>query len=383
MTAINTQMPLVPGRLEQMSTRIAFFIAGFGLAAWAPLVPYAKARAGLDEATLGLLLLCLGAGSILAMPVAGVLATRFGCRRVLIGGTLLICLALPLLATASSMPLLVATLFVFGAGLGAVDSTVNLQAVIVERASGRNMMSGFHGLFSVGGIAGAAGVSALLALGLSPLWAIVVVIVLILAALLKAAPHLLPYGSESSGPAFAVPHGVVLFIGLLCFTVFLAEGAMLDWSAVFLTTEKSIGEAYAGLGYAAFALTMTAGRLMGDTIVRHLGARRVIVLGGVFAAAGMALATLAPNWEIALLGYALVGVGCSNIVPVLYTAVGKQTVMPENIAVPAITTLGYAGILAGPAAIGFIAHASSLSSAFLLITAMLVAVAISGRILRV
>ena len=383
MTAITTQMPLVPGRLEQMSTRIAFFIAGFGLAAWAPLVPYAKARAGLDEATLGLLLLCLGAGSILAMPVAGILATRYGCRRVLVGGTLLICLALPLLATASSIPLLIATLFLFGAGLGAVDSTVNLQAVIVERASGRNMMSGFHGLFSVGGIAGAAGVSALLALGLSPLWAIVVVIVLILAALLKAAPHLLPYGSESSGPAFAVPHGVVLFIGLLCFTVFLAEGAMLDWSAVFLTSEKSIDEAYAGLGYAAFALTMTAGRLMGDTIVKRLGARLVIVLGGLFAAAGMALATLAPSWEVALLGYALVGVGCSNIVPVLYTAVGKQTVMPEHIAVPAITTLGYAGILAGPAAIGFIAHASSLSSAFLLITAMLLAVAISGRILRV
>ena len=383
MTAINTQTPFVPGRLEQMSTRIAFFIAGFGLAAWAPLVPYAKARAGLDEATLGLLLLCLGAGSILAMPIAGLLATRFGCRRVTIGGTLLICLALPLLATAGSIPLLIATLFVFGAGLGIVDSTVNLQAVIVERASGRNMMSGFHGMFSVGGIAGAAGVSTLLALGLTPLWAIVVVIVLTLAALLKAAPHMLAYGSESTGPAFAVPHGVVLFIGLLCFTVFLAEGAMLDWSAVFLTTEKQIGEAYAGLGYAAFALTMTAGRLTGDTIVRRLGARRVIVLGGLFAAAGLALATLAPGWEVALAGYALVGIGCSNIVPVLYTAVGKQTVMPENIAVPAITTLGYAGILAGPAAIGFVAHASSLSIAFLLIAAMLVAVAISGRILKV
>ena len=383
MTAITTQMPLVPGRLEQMSTRIAFFIAGFGLAAWAPLVPYAKARAGLDEATLGLLLLCLGAGSILAMPIAGILASRYGCRRVLVGGTLLICLALPLLATVSAIPLLIATLFLFGAGLGAVDSTVNLQAVIVERASGRTMMSGFHGLFSVGGIAGAAGVSALLALGLTPLWAIVVVIALILAALLKAAPHLLPYGSESNGPAFAVPHGVVLFIGLLCFTVFLAEGAMLDWSAVFLTSEKGIGDAYAGLGYAAFALTMTAGRLMGDTIVKRLGARLVIVLGGLFAAAGMALATLASSWEVALLGYALVGVGCSNIVPVLYTAVGKQTVMPEHIAVPAITTLGYAGILAGPAAIGFIAHASSLGAAFLLITAMLIAVAISGRILRV
>lgn len=383
MTAMNTQTPFVPGRLEQMSTRIAFFIAGFGIAAWAPLVPYAKARAGLDDATLGLLLLCLGAGSILAMPISGVLATRYGCRRVFSAGTLLICLALPLLATVSSAPLLIATLFLFGAGLGAVDSTVNLQAVIVERASGRTMMSGFHGLFSVGGIAGAAGVSALLALGLTPLWAIMVVIVLILAALIKAAPHLLPYGSESSGPAFAVPHGVVLFIGLLCFVVFLAEGSMLDWSAVFLTAEKQIDEAYAGLGYAAFALTMTVGRLLGDTIVSRLGARRVIVLGGLFAAAGLVLATLAASWQIALVGYGLVGIGCSNIVPVLYTAVGKQTLMPASIAVPAITTLGYAGILAGPAAIGFIAHASSLSTAFLLIATLLVAVAISGRILRV
>lgn len=383
MTAMNSQTPCVPGRLEQMSTRIAFFIAGFGIAAWAPLVPYAKARAGLDEATLGLLLLCLGAGSILAMPISGMLATRYGCRRVFSAGTLLLCLALPLLATVSSVPLLIATLFLFGAGLGAVDSTVNLQAVIVERASGRTMMSGFHGLFSVGGIAGAAGVSALLALGLTPLWSIVVVVVLILAALIKAAPHLLPYGSESSGPAFAVPHGVVLFIGLLCFVVFLAEGSMLDWSAVFLTADKQIDEAYAGLGYAAFALTMTAGRLLGDTIVSRLGAHRVIVLGGLFAAAGLVLATLAASWQIALVGYGLVGIGCSNIVPVLYTAVGKQTLMPMSIAVPAITTLGYAGILAGPAAIGFIAHSSSLSTAFLLIAALLVAVAISGRILRV
>lgn len=383
MTAIITQTPLVPGRLEQMSTRIAFFIAGFGLAAWAPLVPYAKARAGLDEATLGLLLLCLGAGSILAMPIAGILATRYGCRRVLVGGTLLICMALPLLATVSSIPLLIATLFLFGAGLGAVDSTVNLQAVIVERASGKTMMSGFHGLFSLGGIVGAAGVSGLLGLGFSPLQATLVVIVIMALALLKAGPHLLPYGSESSGPPFAIPHGVVLFIGCLCFIVFLAEGAVLDWSAVFLSAERGLDEAYAGLGYAAFALTMTAGRLSGDRIVRRLGAARVIVAGGALAAAGIFLATLSPAWEMSLLGYALVGAGCSNIVPVLYSAVGKQTVMPEHIAVPAITTLGYAGILAGPAVIGFIAHGSSLATAFLLIGGLLAAVAVSGKILRV
>ncbi|MGF6109866.1 MFS transporter [Pseudomonas mandelii] len=383
MTNLNTQAAFVPGRLEQMSTRIAFFIAGFGIAAWAPLVPYAKARAGLDEGTLGLLLLCLGVGSIIAMPVAGILATRFGCRRVVSAGVLLICAALPLLATVSSIPALIAALFMFGAGLGTVDSTVNLQAVIVERASGKTMMSGFHGLFSLGGIVGAAGVSGLLGLGVSPLGATLVVVVMLIVALLKAVPHLLPYGSESSGPAFAVPHGIVLFIGMMCFIVFLTEGAVLDWSAVFLASERGIDTAYAGLGYAAFALTMTAGRLTGDAIVRRLGATKVMVFGGLTAAVGLALATFAPTWEAALVGYALVGAGCSNIVPVLYTAVGKQTVMPESIAVPAITTLGYAGILAGPALIGFIAHGSSLSFAFGLMAVLLVAVAIGGKVLKV
>ncbi|WLG21662.1 MFS transporter [Pseudomonas sp. FP1154] len=383
MTAIPPPPTFIPGRLEQMSTRIAYLIAGVGIAAWAPLVPYAKVRANLDEGTLGLLLLCLGVGSILAMPISGALAARFGCRRVLSGGTILICLALPALATMTSLPWLVAALFLFGAGLGTVDSTVNLQAVIVERASGKTMMSGFHGMFSLGGIIGAAGVSALLGLGLSPLGATLVVNALLLVALFKAAPHLLPYGSESSGPAFAIPHGVVLFIGILCFIVFLAEGAVLDWSAVFLTAERGVETAYAGLGYAAFALTMTVGRLTGDSVVHRLGARRVIIYGGATAAAGFLLATLAPMWQAALLGYALVGAGCSNIVPVLYTAVGKQTLMPEAIAVPAITTIGYAGILAGPALIGFVAHGSSLSFAFGLIALSLVAVAVSGKVLKV
>lgn len=383
MTSLNPQDTFVPGHLQQMSTRIAFFIAGLGIAAWAPLVPYAKARAGLDEGTLGLLLLCLGVGSILAMPLAGILATRFGCRKVATGGTLLICAALPLLATVSSIPALIATLFMFGAGLGTVDSTVNLQAVIVERASGKHMMSGFHGLFSLGGIVGAAGVSALLGLGLTPLAAMLVVVAVLIGALVKAVPHMLPYGSESSGPAFAIPHGIVLFIGGMCFIVFLTEGAALDWSAVFLAQERGIDTAYAGLGYAAFALTMTAGRLLGDRIVRSVGATRIILFGGLLAAAGLFLATFAPSWEAALLGYALVGAGCSNIVPVLYTAVGKQTVMPESIAVPAITTLGYAGILAGPAVIGFVAHASSLSFAFGLMALLLVAVAIGGKVLKV
>lgn len=382
MTSISTPTQAMAGRLEQFSTRVAFFIAGLTIAAWAPLVPYAKDRVGLDDGTLGLLLLCLGVGSIIAMPLAGALAARFGCRRVLIAATAIICLCLPLLATISSLPLLVATLFVFGASMGALDCTVNVQAIIVERASGKTMMSGFHGLFSLGGITGAAGVAGLLSLGASPFLSMLIVVAFVALCLFKAAPHLLAYGSENDGPPFAIPRGVVLFIGLLCFTVFLTEGAMLDWSAVFLSSLRGVETSYAGLGYAVFALTMTFGRFFGDAIVRRVGANRVIVIGGLCASVGLALATLVPSWEAALLGYALVGAGCSNIVPICYSAVGRQKSMPENVAVPAITTLGYAGILIGPAGIGFVAHASNLELAFMIVAVMLLGVAVGGSRLK-
>ncbi len=370
-------------RLEQRSTRIVFFIAGFGMAAWAPLVPFAKARAGIGDGALGLLLLCLGVGSLVTMSLAGALAARFGCRRVVIASTVPLCLVLPLLATVSSPTLLAVALLVFGASLGSIDVTMNIQAIIVERVSGRSMMSGFHGLFSIGGIAGAACVAALLGAGASPLAATLYVAAGIVVALAMAARHLLSYGSEPKGPAFALPHGVVLFIGALCFIVFLAEGAMLDWSAVFLTSVRGVETAHAGLGYAVFALTMAIGRLTGDRIVQQFGGIGIIAFGGICAAAGFAFATLVPFWQMTLLGYALIGVGCSNIVPVLYTSVGRQTVMPEYVAVPAITTLGYLGILAGPAAIGFVADAASLSAAFLVLAILLLGVAMCGRLLRV
>jgi MFS family permease len=369
--------------LEQRSTRIAFLIAGFGVAAWAPLVPFAKQRIGIDDGVLGLLLLCLGAGSIVAMPLAGVLSARFGCRVVITTSAALLCLILPFLAIAASLPLLIAALLAFGASIGSIDVAMNIQAIIVERASGRAMMSGFHGLYSLGGIAGSASVAALLGAGATPLAAILCLVAAIAVATALAAPHLLPYGSKSDGPAFALPRGVVLFIGVLCFIFFLTEGAVLDWSAVLLTSLHGMEDSWAGFGYAAFSLAMTIGRLTGDQMVQRFGGPVVIVIGGLFAAIGIALATLAPGWAMALVGFALVGIGCSNIVPVLFSSVGRQTEMPENLAVPAITTIGYAGILAGPAAIGLVAAIANLQVAFLSLAILLLGGALSGRLLRV
>jgi MFS family permease len=377
-----SSLRVVPGEREQFSTRVAFFIAGFAMASWAPMVPLAKQRVGIDDGTLGLVLLGLGAGSVLAMPLAGYLTARFGCRRVITLASLLICLMLPLLGSVASLPALIGAVLLFGVGMGSLDCAINIQAVMVEKASERAMMSGFHGLFSLGGILGAVGMTALLSAGLSAFLATLVVVAVLLVALYRAGPHLLPFGSESDGPLFAVPHGIVLFLSVLCFIVFLTEGAMLDWSAVFLVSERQIAPSYAGLGYAAFAATMTLGRLTGDAIVNRLGGARVTLLGGSLAAFGLALSLLVPAWPAALLGYALVGAGCSNIVPVLYTAVGRQTSMPQSAAIPAMTSLGYAGILMGPAAIGFISHLSNLPLALGVLIVLLAFVAVSGRYLR-
>lgn len=361
------------------ATRVAFFISGFAMAAWAPLVPFTKARLSLHEATLGLLLLCMGAGSIVSMPLAGALSARWGCRRVLVASALLVCASLPLLALAPTAPWLGVALFLFGAGIGGLGCAGNIQAVLVERASGRPMMSGFHGLFSLGGVAGAGGVIGLLGLGASLWQATGAVAAVVLALLAAAGPHFLARGTEQSSPAFARPTGVVLFIGTLCFILFLAEGAILDWSAVLLTQVQGMPAERAGLGYAAFATAMTVGRLTGDRWVGRIGPPRAVLAGALIAAAGLALATLAPTWPLALPGFALVGLGCSNIVPVLFSLAGRQHAMPESLAVPAIATMGYAGVLMGPALIGFVAHGTSLVAAMLVLVALLVGVAMGAR----
>ena len=370
------------GRAEQHSTRLLFLLAGFSAAAWASLVPVAKASTGVNEGQLGLVLLCLGIGSLLAMPVSGVVSTRHGCRKVLMVCGVALCACLPLLASVQNVFTLAAALFFFGAMIGTFDCVMNIQAVIVERDSKRPLMSGFHGFYSLGGLLGAATTSTIMDLGVSPFATVSAIALAGVLLLMGIRRHVLPYGNPAEGPPFALPRGEVLFLGMLCMTVFLVEGSMMDWSAVMLTENHGMPVAQAGYGFAAFSLTMTFGRLTGDRIVARVGRRSVVTVGGLLAMGGILLATLVPLWQAALLGYAMVGLGCSNIVPVLFTAVGRQTSMPQSVAVPAMSTLGYAGVLAGPAAIGFIAHHSSLPMAFLLVAALMLFVAISGRFLK-
>lgn len=361
-------------------TRTIFLINGLGMSAWAPLVPFARDRLQLSGASLGALLLCLGIGSLAAMPVTGTLVARFGCRRVMGFSTLLVLLMMPLLATADSHLVMAAALMLFGAGLGMLDVAMNYQAVQVEQAADKPMMSGFHGFFSLGGILGAGTVSLLLSRAFTPLHATLVVMAVMLLLLLWRLPVLMNQRlHQPDQPWLVIPRGWVAFLGLLCFILFLAEGAVLDWGALLLLQNPAMSPAYAGLGYAVFSVAMALGRFSGDKIIQRFGRYPVMLTGALTAAAGMTLAVWLPWPEIALLAFLLVGFGLSNTVPMLFNAAGNQQDMPANLAISAMTTLGYAGILSGPALIGFISQWISLSGAFLMIALLLLAVAASAR----
>ena len=350
---------------EQWAVRALFFIGGFGSASWAPLVPYLKARLAIEDDVLGMLLLCVGIGSLVTMPISGTAAERFGCRKVLLTAGTLFAVLLLGLSIVDVLPLAAAILLLFGASMGAIDTVVNIAAVIVEQASGRRLMSGFHGFWSVGGFVGA-GLFGLWVgtVGLTPLASTVIAAIIMGVVLLVARSGLLPYGGGGGGALIAIPHGIVAFIGAIACIAFLVEGAVMDWGGVFLTTVRGMDMAMAGTGFAIFSAAMLVMRLTGDAIVNRLG-QKAVVLGGTLCTMLGFLGVIYAPGALMYAGFFAIGVGAANVVPVFYSLLGRQTVMPLSTAVPAVSTLGYLGVLMGPAAIGFLAHAIGIADAFL------------------
>ncbi len=356
------------------ATRCGFFMAGFGLSVWAPLVPYVRERIEMTDAVFGLLLLCIGIGSLTWMPTSGVLVARWGICPVQLCSVALLALALAGMALTDSIGWLGLALFCFGGSLGVIDVIMNIQAVLVETAIGRRLMSNFHGMYSLGAISGALVLTGLLSLGLAPEVGSFMMIGVIVAANLALARGYLPNRAPGGGLAFVRPTGLVMLVGLMCFVVYLAEGAVLDWSALYLTGEKGLEVARGGLGYAAFALMVTIARFAGAPLVNSLGTARVIAFGGLLAAFGIGLSLTAEHWALALVGYGLCGLGCANVSPVLISSLSRQDGMPVQLAVTVATTIGFAGVLAGPAMMGVVAHFSSLGMAFALLAVLLLAI---------
>lgn len=363
----------------RLATRLAFLVAGFGIACWAPLVPFAKARLGVDDGVLGLLLLSLGIGSVLAMLLTGIMSARYGSKPIIVAGGLGLALVLPLLAVASAPATLALALFAFGAALGSIDVAMNIHAVEVERDAGRPLMSGFHALFSIGGFAGSALMTALLSLQTGVLASTLVCSALMLVATLAAWPRLLRSVQVQDGPLFVLPHGSVLLLALLGAVTFLVEGAMLDWGALLVIGAGLVSEAQGGIGYIVFSVAMTIGRLGGDAVVARVGDRTTLIWGSLIAIAGFVVLLTASVAAVAIGGFLLIGLGASNLVPVLFRRAARQTVMPTGLAVAAITTAGYAGILIGPAGVGFVARVGGLPTAFWLLAALMGLVTLSAR----
>jgi len=363
----------------RLATRLAFLVAGFGVSCWAPLVPFAKMRLAIDEQMLGVLLLCLGIGSVIAMLFTGILSTRFGTRPVIVVSGVALASLLPTLVISSSAVTMGLSLFCFGAALGALEVAMNVHAVEVERDAGRPLMSGFHALYSVGGFAGATFITTLLSLDIGTLVSVLIAACLMLRAIFVSWPRLLRTRASEEAPHFGVPRGVVAIIAALAAIMFLAEGALLDWGALLITTRNLMDLEHGGTGYMMFAIAMTAGRFSGDALIARIGDRSALLWGGVVAITGFVTLLLATFAGIALTGFVLIGLGAANIVPVLFRRAGSQTVMPAGLAVAIMSTAGYAGILLGPAVIGFVAKQIGLTNAFWMLPVMVCLVPLCAR----
>ena len=358
------------GMREVHAARAFFFIGGFGTATWAPLVPLLRERLMVGDDVLGMLLLCIGVGSLLTMPLSGALAMRLGCRRVVMTASILFAAILLLVSCVDALSLAVPIVLIFGAVMGCIDVVVNIVAVLVEKGIGRRIMSGMHAFWSLGGFVGAGlyGVWVGL-LGLTPFQSTAIAAGLILLLTAVFGRYLIPYGG-GGGALLALPRGIIVFVGMTAFIAFLSEGAVMDWGGVYLTTVRGMDLALAGTGYSVFSAAMLTMRFLGDRVVQRIGALPVAVGGALLAFGGILLVMFAPVDALLYVGFFAIGIGSANIVPVFFSLMGRQDVMPVSAAVSAVSTMGYLGILAGPAAIGFVSSLTTLQTAFAMLAAL-------------
>jgi MFS family permease len=342
------------------ATLTVFFANGLGIGAWAASIPPIKLALGLSDGQLSLALLALAAGAVVFMPLSGPLTPRLGgTGRTTRLAALAFAVALAFPTMMGVLPLLVVSAFVLGACNGLLDVAMNAHATTVERRWGSPIMSSFHAAFSLGGLAGAGIGAALLYLGAPTGLLLVPASAVVLALMLTALPALGPGDrGEAGGPGLARPERALAGLAAVALFCLLAEGAMIDWSGLYLTT---VGATTAGAaaGFASFSATMVVGRLLGDRIVGALGGPRVIAWGSLLAAAGLLLAVAIPQMPAIVAGYALVGLGLSNVVPAVFSAGGRLGSSPAA-GIAAVATAGYAGFLVGPPLIGAVAAASSL-----------------------
>jgi MFS family permease len=357
-----------------------FWASGFSMGIWASQLPRLKVGLGLTDSALATIVLCFAAGAILTMPITGALITRAGGTRAVVITGLAGAASLALLGAAGSFAALLAATLLTGVAMGGLDVSMNTQATVIERAWGGPIMSGIHGWFSLGGLGGAAAGGALIEAGASFQTVLTLTAAFDAGAIALAARWLGVAGQAATGGGFAWPRRAVLGIGVLCLLAFLFEGAVFDWTAVYMHDDAGASLGFAAAGFAGFSLSMAATRFAGDAFTRRFGPVRVLAAGAGLAAGGVALACAVPQPIAVTAGLTLAGFGQANIVPLLFSAAGRTPGVAPGAAVAMVATMGYAAFLLGPPAIGFLADAVGLRAALLVLVASALAIAGGARL---
>jgi fucose permease len=360
------------------ATFAVFAVNGAMIGTWVAHIPWLQERLGVSKTTIGLSLLCMAAGALVAMPLTGQILNRRSSASVTRTATLLYCLLLPLPLIAPDPVALGAILFVFGAVNGSMDVSMNAHGVAVERDLGRPIMSSLHGGWSVGGFL-AAGISAVAgAAGADPRWLALGIGVALWLLALFFTTRLGHASAHSAGSGFALPARGVLLIGLLCFLAMTTEGAIGDWSGIYLREDLGATSAAAATGFAGFSLGMAIARLGGDWLNERFGAGELLRGGMAVVAVALGGLLLVAQPVPAVIGFALVGLGIANSVPILFSAAGRHE--PTGPSLSAVFTVGYTGFIVGPPLIGVLADTIGLPETLaLLCLSALTLVAFGGK----
>ncbi len=369
------RLPL-PARAATMAL---FFANGATFATWGVHIPTVKARFGLSEASLSLAMFMVAAGAIAAMKFAGGWAARVGTRRASAQAGVAFGVVTGLLMLMPSYPALLAVLLLFGITNAGFDVAMNAQAATVEAHHHKPIISSLHGMFSLGGMVGAAAGGVLLDLGVPAAVHCAGMGLITAGAALCARPFMLPDHVHASGePAHPNTGRTLLVLGLLAFFGLVGEGAMYDWTTVYMREVAQSPEALASAGYAAFSGGMALARFGGDAARARWGNTGVLGASGALATGGILLALLWPDAAAVLAGFALMGVGAANMVPIFFVTASRMPGVPAAEGIAAVARFAYVGLLIGPVFIGMIAHHSNLRWGLSLVALTMALIAVAG-----
>lgn len=352
-------------RANRIAVCIFFFINGFLYGNWTARLPAIQRFYDISNSMLGGLLFTMAVGAVIAMPFAGWLTTRFGSKTITQVGGILSCVIIPYLVFTTNLIVVGAAFFSLGICVGATDVAMNGQAVFVERAYRKSIMSSFHAVFSIGMALGAGSGALFAKFEIALLAHLTLVAVLGGVVCLMAAFYLIDDTpeyevKEAEGSSFVLPTKAILPLGIVAFCCMSGEGAMADWSAIFLNKVVGQSEYFSAIGYGVFATAMTIGRVFGDYFTEKIGKYKLLIYNSLFSVLGLAIVLLFATTWTTLLGLFLVGLGLATIVPIVYSSAGNMKGIEPSVGIAMATTIGYAGFFVGPPTIGFLSDAFGL-----------------------